>query len=274
MKLKFKTKIAIIGKLPPVIAGNPLLGNPFLLLPVLAIVVGEFLIFYSRPLSGLAIHIFNLQVVALVVIFGRISELEKNVLQSLILLLLLRLVNLSLPQFFTLTLLWYPLIYGVMFLPVYQVIHHQNITLEELGVTSRRLWVYIPLGLVLGGIYSLLEYFIIHPQPLILVLTPSNLALVTLVMTFFVSLVEELIFRSILLTRLEQLLGTPGAILVSGLLFAVMHSGYRLYLEIFYALLAGLLLGYSFHRTRSLPMVVTLHATTNILLFGVLPFKF
>ena len=46
----------------------------------------------------------------------------KNVLQGLILVALLRVVSLSMPQFFTTVLLQYPLTYGVMFIPIYNIV--------------------------------------------------------------------------------------------------------------------------------------------------------
>jgi NADH:ubiquinone oxidoreductase subunit 4 (subunit M) len=88
--------------------------------------------------SGLAIHVINLHAVILVLLHSRISHEKKNVLKSLLLLLRLRIINLAKPQFFTLSILSYPLIYGVMFIPVYYAIRHQNITSKDFGIHLKK----------------------------------------------------------------------------------------------------------------------------------------
>ncbi|WP_292387699.1 CPBP family intramembrane glutamic endopeptidase, partial [Methanosarcina sp. UBA5] len=84
-------------------------------------------------------------------------------------------------------------------------------------------------------------------------------------------LVEELIFRSILQTRLEDALGVKEAVLIAGLLFGLMHSGYGTFHEVLYTGFVGLLIGFIFYKTRSLPFVVIVHGLVNVFLFGVLP---
>jgi len=58
-------------------------------------------------------------------------------------------------------------------------------------------------------------------------------------MVFFVSLVEEIIFRSILQNRLEIVLGSRKALIITSILFGLMHSGYGNIYEIFYISLVG-----------------------------------
>ena len=47
-----------------------------------------------------------------------------------------------------------------------------------------------------------------------------------------------------------------------------MHSGYGNIYEIVYASFVGLVIGYLFYRTRSLPLAVMIHGSINIFLFG------
>lgn len=125
----------------------------------------------------------------------------------------------------------------------------------------------IPLGFVLG----LGEYLTIKTECLIPDLTFENLLKLMLIMVFFVGLIEELIFRSILQTRLEQALSISESLLVTSLLFGLMHSGYGTFYEIFYTSLVGLLMGLIFYKTKSLPFVAALHGFINVFLFGILP---
>lgn len=242
-----------------------------LYLPVLGIAAGELMMFTGRIYTGIAIHIINLQLIALALIFSRYPSEIKRVHQSLLLLLQMRIINIAMPQFFTITLLWYPLVYGVMFLPVYLIIRNQQIPSKDLGMDYRRLYIYIPAALLIGAAMALLEYRILDPLPLIANIQLSNLVLITVVMFVFVGAVEELIFRSILQTRLEKALGLKYGLLLSGILFGIMHAGYGIMNEILFAGFFGIVLGYIFQKTRSFPFILTIHGTVNVLLFGVLP---
>ncbi len=240
-------------------------------LPVSGIWAGEIMMFFGHVYPGLAIHIINLQVLTLLLIFSRFPLKIKMIHQSLILLLLLRIVNLAMPQFFTLTLMWYPLTYGIMYIAVYTVIKNQNISDAELGLNSYRLHIYLPAALIIGTAAALIEYSILEPLPLIENTGISNLILIALVMFMFVGVIEELIFRSILLTRLEKVFDPLTALLLSGTLFGIMHSGYGRVDEILFAGFFGVIIGYVFQRTRSFPFIMVIHGTANILLFGILP---
>ena len=93
-------------------------------------------------------------------------------------------------------------------------------------------------------------------------------------MVFLVGLVEEIIFRSILQNRLEMFLGSRGGVIVTSVVFGLMHSGYGNVIEIFYAFLMGFIIGYMFYKTRSLPLGTMIHGFTNVFLFGVIPHLF
>lgn len=246
-------------------------------LALLGIAVGEINIFLGHIYPGIVMHVINLQLLTLAIIFGRFSSdinddfHIKSVFQSLLLLVLLRLVNIAMPQFFTNTLIWYSLIYGVMFLPIYFIIKNQRIKPIELGMDFGRLHIYIPLSLLIGTVAALLEHRIINPLPLTENIDISSLLILIIVMTVFVGAVEELIFRSILQTRLEKALGLKSGIVLSGVLFGIMHSGYGILNEIVFASIFGIILSYIFQKTRSFPFIMLIHGSANVLLFGILP---
>ena len=99
----------------------------------------------------------------------------------------------------------------------------------------------------------------------------SNLLHISIIMIFFVGLGEELIFRSLLQTRLQTSIGSFRGLLLASLLFGVMHSGYGTFYEIMYTSLAGLILGYMFQKTNNLPFVSLVHGFVNIFLFALIP---
>ena len=91
-------------------------------------------------------------------------------------------------------------------------------------------------------------------------------------MILFVALVEELLFRSLLQTALVKRDGTIIGIVVASVIFGAMSVGYGSYNEVLFATGAGIVFGFGYFKTKSLPFAVTMHGVNNIILFGVLPF--
>ncbi|MCE8426171.1 MAG: CPBP family intramembrane metalloprotease [Candidatus Methanoperedens sp.] len=240
-------------------------------LPMLAIAAGEILMFFGMIYYSLVIHIINLQAITLAPFFKNYSSKIKMIHQSLILLLLMRIVNLAMPYFFSVKMLWYPLTYGIMYIAVFSVIKKQQISYKELGFIFKRFYIYLPSAILIGAVSAIIEYRILKPLPLIDDIGLSNLVLIAVVMFLFVGAIEELIFRSILLTRLEKVLEPRTALLISAILFGIMHSGYGRIDEILFAGIFGIVIGYIFQKTRSFPFIIVIHGTANILLFGILP---
>jgi membrane protease YdiL (CAAX protease family) len=241
-------------------------------LPLLAIVSAELMFFFNHIYAGLVIHIVTLLAILLVLIFSGDQPEIIMVYQSILLVSLLRITNLAMPQFFTVTIMWYPMIYGIMYIPIYHIVKHQQISLRDLGLNYDHLNIYLPAGLLLGSLAALVEYDILHPNPLIKSIQLSNLVLIGMIMFAFVGVVEELIFRSILQTRFEKVLGPKYSIILTGIFFGMMHAAYGLINEILFAASFGIILGYLFQKTKSFPLILSAHGIANILLYGVLPF--
>jgi membrane protease YdiL (CAAX protease family) len=240
-------------------------------LPILGIAAGEIMMLSGHVYMGLALHVINLQGITLALIFGNISTEKKNLIQTLLLLLQMRILNLAMPQFFTTKLLWYPLVYGVMFISIYFVTKQQNITSKDIGIDFNRWYLYIPLALGIAAAMAMLEFKILDPVPLITNLKIQNIILISIVMFIFVAAIEELIFRSILQKRLQSIFGTNKGLLLGAALFGIMHSGYGLVVEVLFATFFGAVLGFIFQKTRSFPFILIIHGTANVFLFGILP---
>jgi membrane protease YdiL (CAAX protease family) len=252
-----------------------------IILPILAICTGEILIFSGHAISGLIVHIINLQAIAFIIIGDKnfftilYDQKIKAAFQSLILLLLLRVTNMAVPIIFTPSIFWISIIYSIMFIPIYLIMKNQNFTSQEAGFQCNRLNVfpssYVPATIFIGYVLALIEFQIIQPEPVIDNLNFSNLIVLIIIMFFFVGTVEELIFRSILQTRLENALGTKTGLILASALFGIMHSGYSSFYELLFAGFAGLVIGFIYQKTRCLPFVVGIHGTINVLVFGILP---
>lgn len=240
-------------------------------LPILGIAAGEIMMLSGHVYMGLVLHVINLQAITLALIFSDLSIEKKNLIQTLLLLLQMRILNLAMPQFFTTKLLWYPLVYGVMFISIYYVTKQQNITSKDIGIDFNRWYLYIPLALLIAAAMAMLEFRILDPVPLITNLKIQNLLLISIVMFIFVATIEELIFRSLLQTRLQSVFGINKGLLLGAALFGIMHSGYGNVDEVLFATFFGAVLGFIFQKTRSFPFILIIHGTANVFLFGILP---
>jgi membrane protease YdiL (CAAX protease family) len=242
----------------------------FTLIPVLFIALAELFIFSGR--MGLAVWIHIGIIIGLSLSNMLIKDLKiHRIYQALMLLPVLRLINLSMPVFFETTLYAFVFIYSPLAIPLAVIVMHQRNSLEEIGITTKNFLSYVALSLPLSFLLGLGEYLTIRTGYLIPDLSFESLLKLTIIMVFFVGLVEELIFRSILQTRLEQALSVKEALLITSILLGLMHSGYGTFHEILYTGFVGLLMGFAFYKTRSLPFIVLMHGFINVFLFGILP---
>jgi hypothetical protein len=115
---------------------------------------------------------------------------------------------------------------------------------------------------------GLVEYSILKPSPIQLAGDAlESILYVVIVMTLFVALAEEMLFRGLLQRSYQNVLPSWSAILMTSIQFAVMHLGWLNPLEIAFAYVMGIFLGYSFWKTKSLIAPVTMHSVGNITMF-------
>lgn len=243
----------------------------YLAIPAAAIAFAELMIYSGRELEAMGIHALILLGLSLSTMFIKNEEIQKTY-QALILLPILRLVDLSMPLFYEEKLYNLIFIYGLLAIPVSIAATNQEFTSTQLGITFKKIGAYIPFSILLGFLLGAGEFLIVGKNPLISDLSILNLLNLTIIMIFFVSPVEEIIFRSILQNRLEIMLGIREALIVTSILFGLMHSGYGSISEILYISSVGALIGYLFYRTRSLPLVTLIHGFMNVFFFGIIPF--
>ncbi|AKB76140.1 CAAX amino terminal protease family protein [Methanosarcina lacustris Z-7289] len=239
-------------------------------IPILTIAFAEMLIYSGRIKEAVWLYLFILMGLSLSITLLKNEEVRKTY-QALMLLPLLRLVSISMPVFFDTTLYSFVFIYATLAVPVAIAAVYQHLTLEEMGITFRRIWLYFPLSVLIGAVLGVGEYMVIRTDYLIPDLSPLNLLKLTVVMVFFVGLVEEVIFRSFIQTRLNKIFGAWEGILLSSMLFGIMHSGYGTSYEVLYTSFVGVIIGYMFYKTRSLPLITLVQGFINVFLFGIIP---
>jgi membrane protease YdiL (CAAX protease family) len=239
-------------------------------IPVIAITFTELLIFGGRLKEASIAYTLLLLALSFSIAITKEHEIRK-VYQAFLLLTIFRLVNFSMPIFYERNLYSFMLIYAPLAIPATIATIHQKIVYEKKRDTLRRIWIYLPLSVLAGFAFAEAEYILIGAKELTPDLSSENLLVLIFIMVFIVGLVEELIFRAILQTRMEEFLGPAGGIFLASLLFGVMHSGYGTLYEMAYTFLVGGFLGYLYYKTRSLPLVIMIHGSINVFLFGIIP---
>ena len=245
----------------------------YLAIPVIAIAFAELMIYSGNIIQAMGIHALILLGLSFSTMFVKNEEIQKTY-QALILLPILRLVDLSMPIFYDVKLYNLIFIYGLLVIPVSIAATNQEFTRTQLGITFKKIGIYIPLSIVLGLLLGAGEYLIAGKHLLIGDLSVFSLLMLSIIMIFFVGLVEETIFRSILQNRLETTFGNREGLIITSILFGLMHSGYGNINEIVYTSFIGIFIGYLFYRTRSLPLVVLIHGFINVFFFGIIPLLF
>lgn len=239
-------------------------------IPVAAITLIELLIFGGRLREASIAYTLLLLSLSYSIAVMKKTEIRK-IYQALLLLTIFRLVNFSMPVFFERNLYSFIFIYAPMAIPITLATVHQKVIYERKKDALRKIWIYLPLSILAGLAFGQVEYLLIGARELIPDLSLTNLLILIIIMVFIVGLIEELIFRSILQTSLEEFLGPAWGIFISSLLFGIMHSTYGTPYEMAYTFLLGGFLGYLFYRTRSLSLIVMIHGSINVFLFGIIP---
>ncbi|AKB17626.1 MULTISPECIES: CPBP family intramembrane glutamic endopeptidase [unclassified Methanosarcina] len=237
---------------------------------LLLIVLPESLIYSGEIKIALLLYTGILVALSLISIFIKEQEI-RNICQVFLLLPIFRLINFSVPMFPESSLLSFEYIYAPMIIPLAIVTIRQQFTYEQLGLSFKKIWYYLPVSIIIGLLLGQGESFITQTVSLIPDLSFINILKLTVVMVFFVGITEELLFRSILQTRLEGIFGSRGGLVLSSLVFGLMNSGLGSPYEILYASFTGFLIGYLFYRTRSLPFIALIHGFINVFSFGVIP---
>jgi membrane protease YdiL (CAAX protease family) len=224
-------------------------------------------IFYlAAGIEGILVLVTT--ILGLIIIKDRLLALTVS---SLGLAPLFRILNIATPLSIDF-LVFVTMSYGLLLVAVFIFIYVHKIPKDDLGFTFNKFHIYLFIAIMLGLLLAPIEYVILGPPPWIPEPTIYNLVVLTLVMVFFVGLAEELMFRALIQTHLEKLFSPIIGLVLTSVLFCVMHGVWTNSLEFVFTFAAGLLFGYIFQRTRNLPFVAVLHGAEDVFLFGLLPF--
>lgn len=242
---------------------------PVALLYLAGISLGELLTSGMDPLIGLVLHGM---VLLLLILQG--ASASRRVAQrfyfSMALVPLIRLMSLSLPLTNFVLVYWYLIIGTPLFLAAFFSARMMGLSIDNLlfNVSYPVLQIVVALSGVLLG-YA--EYVILRPQPLVAAFSFALIWQPALILLIFTGLLEEVIFRGLLQQSSREFIGRWG-LLYAGVLFAVMHLGYRSAADFLFVLMVALYFGQVVKQTRSILGVTIAHGLTNIGLFLVFPF--
>lgn len=154
---------------------------------IAGIIAGELFIFGGDIFYGLGIHIINLLFITMVIIFRPSLELEvKNILRNLALLILLLLINLSVPVI-TSSISQYILTYGLMLIPIFIV--KDQMSSRELYSESESNSHNLIIIFLIGVIITVLQYKM-SPIPISsdIIYISGELATICLIISIIITL--------------------------------------------------------------------------------------
>lgn len=255
--------------------GTPARDGAGLLVIVFLIGVVEYVFAYWNVAYGIGLALLLALSLAVFSAVAPISPGLVRCVDSLNLLPLYVLLTSSLPWFFLDQQLILPAVYYCIILLCLRHLRSRGSPLGSpatYGFRRENAGSGILLGLLVGIPTGTMEYFILVPAPEGPFLNVGNLARDILYMVVFVGFAEELLFRGILQQDLADLLGWKSALLLSSLVFGIMHLTWRSVPEVLFTVCAGLVLGYIYHRTRNLAGPIVLHGVNNVMLVSIVPY--
>ena len=234
------------------------------------ITLAEVLTSFASPHLGLVVH-GVLLVLILVHSAVKDGSKEQRFLLALGMAPLIRLMSLSLPLLKFDFVYWYMII-GIPLLAAAWVVYRlSRYKAAQVGLGWGRL---LPAQLVIGlsGVgLGFMEYLILKPEPLVESFSLANIWRPALILLVFTGFLEELIFRGLMQQASVNTLKKYGPVYISAL-FAVLHIGYKSWIDLVFVFLVGFAFSIVVQHTRSLAGVTLAHGLTNISLFLVFPF--
>jgi len=236
---------------------------------LLAITIAEVITITNEPVWGVVCHIIMLSAI---ILHSALSEgqTQQQLLLSLMLVPLIRIISLAMPLADIPKIWWYPIIYTPLLVATIMVVRLLNLRAEQVGFKLRLIPVQLVVALS-GLVFGVVEYLILKPEPLVVELTWQGMWLPALILLVCTGFVEEFIFRGVLQHTAQGVFGLWGIAYVS-LIFAILHVGFLSWIDVIFVFAVALVFGWVVKKTGSLLGVTLSHGISNIMVFLVAPF--
>ena len=249
-------------------------GRPSILpfwLNFVALIAAEVLTVFFQLMAGITLH--GLLLVLFIVQAALAHEpARRNLYMALILAPLIRILSLSMPLAPIPQIYWYLLIYGPLLAATVVVMLYTGLRARDVGLVAKGWPLQIALGIGIGLGLGVLEYLILRPVPLATNFTPLGVLAPAFILTITTGFVEELIFRGVMQTLAERVMGFGWGLLYQALIFSVLHVGHYSVMDVVFVFLVALLFTSILKRTGSLVGVALAHGIANSMLYCVMPF--
>ncbi len=164
---------------------------------------------------------------------------------------------------------WYPIIYTPLLAATIVVMSLLNYSPGKVGLNLKRLPVQSGIAMTGFG-FGIAEYFILKPESMVTEPTWQTVWLPALLLFICTGFVEELIFRGVLQCSAMEAFAGWGIVYIS-LLFAILHMGFLLWLDVVFVFIVALFFGWVVQKTGSLVGVILSHGITNVVLYFLAP---
>ncbi len=151
------------------------------------------------------------------------------------------------------------LLMTVVIIAIFTLARRRNFS--DIGLSKKNIRKMLIFTIIMFGVtfaYNLCAlYFKISPYPIKIEIMSLKTALIIIGMGIInPGLIEELLFRGFVLSKLERFLNWKWALLISAVLFGIIHVGQGIF-PIMGSIYLGLLFGYVFHCVRNIiPLVI------------------
>ncbi|MFZ2456545.1 MAG: type II CAAX endopeptidase family protein [Candidatus Altiarchaeia archaeon] len=246
---------------------------------LLLLTSAEYITTYVNPEGGLAIHAFILFALLTVSSFLYKDKLLCCFVMSLVITPLIRILSTAMPVSMLDPLYWFLAINFPLLIMAFMLMGYLGLTREDVGLVfvspeeeNRKIGFLLQfLVMFTGPFFGMIEYHILRPEAMVQELTVPALISAFVTFTIFTGLIEEIVFRGIIQRNGEKVIGVAGALFFTALLFAVMHIGWKSWVDLVFVFLVGFFYGVIFYKTRSLFGITVSHGLTNTVLFTIAP---
>ena len=236
------------------------------LIYLMALVTAEMATVASQPMWGIVGHVL---IFSAILVHSSFPP-RKLLVLSLSLIPLVRIISLTVPIADLPQMWWYPIIYTPLLAATIVAIRIMGYKREDIGATIKLSRTQLAIGLTGIG-FGVVEYLILHPEPLVPDLNWQTLWLPAFILVVTTGFTEELIFRGVLQRAAVETLGNWRGIVYVSFLFALLHVGFLSWADVAFVFAIAMFFGWVVKKTGTLSGVTISHGLTNIMLFIVAP---
>ena len=196
-----------------------------------------------------------------------------SLLLALSLVPLIRILSLVMPLAHFPRIQWFIIIAIALYLAFFTLVRQQKIDLKEHGFRlPKAKHLPIEIGIILVAVpFGYIEYLILRPDLLIDSVSLENLIEAILILFVATGLIEEIIFRGLLLKKSIEMIGTWQGILFVTLIFSVLHIGNLSFLDVLLVFCISGMYAIVVKTTKTIIGVTISHTVVNIFLFIICP---